>query len=50
MDTWGDVTGVIVVIAMIRVGWMLARAAWSEVPAGRRGAILDLRAGDGPRG
>lgn len=46
MDTWGDVTGVIVVLAMIRVGWMLARAAWSEVPGVPREAAIDLRPED----
>ncbi len=49
MDTWGDVTGVIVVMAMIRVGWMLARAAWNEAPGVRREAVLDLRADDARR-
>lgn len=49
MDTWSDVTGVIVVMAMIRVGWMLARAAWNEVPGVPRDAVVDLRAEDARR-
>ena len=49
MDTWGDVTGVIVVIAMVRVGWMLARAAWNEVPGVPQDAVVDLRAESTPR-
>lgn len=49
MDTWGDVTGVIVVITMIRVGWALARAAWNEAPGVHREAVVDLRAEGAPR-
>ena len=44
MDTWGDVTGVVVVLAMIRAGWALAKAAWNELPDPRRGDVIDLRA------
>ena len=44
MDTWGDVIGVVVVLAMIRVGWALAKAAWNELPDVQRGGVLDLRA------
>lgn len=43
MDTWGDVTGVLVVIAMIWVGWLLARAAWRELPSRPGETVLDLR-------
>lgn len=44
MDTWSDVTGVLVVVTMIWVGWLLARAAWRELPSRSGETVVDLRA------
>ena len=30
MDSFADVTGVLLVMAMIWVGWLVARVAWRE--------------------
>lgn len=48
MDTYGDLIGVVVVAAMIRVGWSLARAALNEAARPRPEPVLDLTA-DSPR-
>lgn len=44
MDSYGDVVGMLVVVAMIRVGWALARSAWREAERSQPGVVLDLRA------
>lgn len=43
MDSYGDVVGVLVVVAMVRVGWALARSAWREAARPLPGVVLDLR-------
>lgn len=43
MDSYGDMVGLLVVVAMIWVGWTVALAAWREGTTSPSDPVVDLR-------
>lgn len=43
MDSYGDMVGLLVVVAMIWIGWMVALTAWREGTTSPPGPVVDRR-------